>query len=162
MHYLWLGFNETLACIISKWNLIAVSRGHLQSHLCLFAKSESEETTAGKVRRGLSWAPERAWIHSLQQMLYLCLLSGLGMTFHLLCFALVWLFGTSRCRSEQRARPSATVKRTWFDPPFASKHHPAEVSLNKFVDPVQLQGHRKVSGEWPIAFLYKNFPETTN
>lgn len=48
MHYLWLGFNETLASIIAKWNLIAASRGHSLSRLHPIAVNEWEETTAGE------------------------------------------------------------------------------------------------------------------
>lgn len=79
---------------------------------------------------------------SLQQMLYLCLLSGMGwLSIWLLCPC---MFGTSRWRSERRACPSTTVEGPGLSP-FASKHRPAEVSLSKAMSPAQLQGHSKVA-----------------
>lgn len=97
---------------------------------------------------------------SLQQMLYLCLLTGLGwLSIWLLCPCMfVWNI------SVQRACPSTNVESPGWSP-FGSKHNPAEVSLNKTVNPVQFQGHNKVAGGlkktnsflcWSIDFLVKD------
>lgn len=47
--------------------------------------------------------------------------------------------------TEQRVCPSTAVEGPGLSPWFGSKHHPAEVSLNQTVSPVQLQRHSEAA-----------------
>ena len=73
--------------LIIEWNLIAVSRGHLRSHLYLSARSDAEEAAAGKVRRDLSRAAEWAGYIPATDALPLFAVRA-GMIFHLVALPL--------------------------------------------------------------------------
>lgn len=129
MHHLRLGFIETLARVILKWNFIAISR---RETICISLPRLSRRKQQQERWDGICLVLQSGLKYMFATDALSLSAVGMGMTFHVVALPLHFLLGTLKVALwAERACPSTCGEDGPDLSHFANKHHPTEVPLNK-------------------------------